>query len=279
AAFPRGPAPLRASYAGDANRRASEETVIVDVVAPTSLRLKLPNRLDVGDSFTGTVVLVDDEGKPVPDAIIRVRFSGYPYPFTLKTNETGETSFPGKIVEAGQSEVEVRFAGGGPLLGATESSRIQVAAVGALRSEGRQWAAAIAGSLLAVAVASVALARWRRRQIREVRKWLYEAEAGLLAGDEYVATILTAYRRLTEHFVRYGYMPRPDVTSREFVDAARQALPVREGPILDLVQLFDEARYSQHPVGPMQRDAAVRALGAINRDLLQAGRERKGVPT
>ncbi|HLE97997.1 MAG TPA: hypothetical protein VI997_11545, partial [Candidatus Thermoplasmatota archaeon] len=118
--FARGPAPLRVSYAGDANRRASEEVVIVDVVAPTHLQLKLPNRLDVGDSFTGTVILVDDEGKPVPNAIIRVRFSGYPYPFTLKTNETGETSFPGKIVEAGQSEVAVRFAGGGPLLGATE---------------------------------------------------------------------------------------------------------------------------------------------------------------
>ena len=34
--------------------------------------------------------------------------------------------------------------------------------------------------------------------------------------NDLVATILTAYKRLTEHFVRYGYIPRPDVTSRPF---------------------------------------------------------------
>jgi hypothetical protein len=37
-----------------------------------------------------------------------------------------------------------------------------------------------------------------------------------------------------------------------------------------LVAVFEEARYSQHPIGPAQRDQALTALRGLERDLKDA---------
>lgn len=265
--FPKAIHPLVLRFDGDAAHVAAETTVPVEVKSAVFIEVLVPGSLKVGESFTGRILLTDDVGVAVPDAILRVRFSGYHHPFTLKTNESGVASFPGRVTATGTSDLSVQFPGEEDLAGAEENTIIQVESEGFLPGGGKAWAVALVAALAILATASLMLARFRRRQFRAVAGILGDAEAHLLAGNEYVATILQAYKRLTDHFVRFGYVERADVTPQEFAAAAAAALPVRAEPLQRLIGLFEEARYSDHSIGPAQRDDALMALAALNRDL------------
>ncbi|MHB8585835.1 MAG: DUF4129 domain-containing protein [Thermoplasmatota archaeon] len=271
--FPRTTHPLLLTYDGDVQHLSSRAIQRVAVVGLTIIQVKVSGSLQVGQAFTAEIELHDDAGNPVPNRDVLVRLPGYNETFIVQTNDTGIATLPGRVNALGTSQVSVQFPGEGDLSAASETSEINVAAAGVV-PEGQVAALVVVLALLALSIASLMLARFRRRQIRKARAILGAAERALLAGNEYVATILHAYAQLTEHFVKFGYVPSSNVTPQEFAQAARTALPVRDEPLATLVRLFELARYSDHPVGPAERDAAIAALAALNRDLARAERDR-----
>jgi hypothetical protein len=84
------------------------------------------------------------------------------------------------------------------------------------------------------------------------------------------AAVLAAYARLLEGLDEHGLGRAPEETPQHHLRRALAELPVRAGPAQRLVDLFLEARFSTHPIGPAERDAARAALVSVRNDLATA---------
>jgi hypothetical protein len=83
--------------------------------------------------------------------------------------------------------------------------------------------------------------------------------------------IIAAYARMLHALEQRGLGCRPSETPRVHLARCLAAAEVRPEPIERLVELFEEARFSTHPMTWEHRDAARRALGAVRDDLVVAG--------
>jgi hypothetical protein len=87
------------------------------------------------------------------------------------------------------------------------------------------------------------------------------------AGDPR-QTIIAAYARMLEALEQRGLGCRPAETPRLHLARCLAAADVRPEPLEQLVELFEEARFSTHPMTWEHRDEARRALAAVRGDLL-----------
>ena len=93
----------------------------------------------------------------------------------------------------------------------------------------------------------------------------------LRAANEYIAVIFNCYKDLVKHFRRYGFMKKVYETTREFESAVRSAfVMVPPEQLDDFLAIFEEARYSDHNIGPTHRDRALQTLQAITNSLTMA---------
>jgi hypothetical protein len=81
------------------------------------------------------------------------------------------------------------------------------------------------------------------------------------------SAVIAAYARLLDGFERCGLGRRPAETPLEHLRRGLAALPLRPEPAERLTELFLEARFSPHPIGPADRDEAHAALLTARRDL------------
>ncbi len=269
--LPRGSTILEVRYAGDSNHVEAVHASEVQIQGKPNIQVTVPRDLTVGEDFTGTIRLVDDEGDPIKNSQVRVRFSGFRYPITLTTNETGVATFPGRVTSAGTSDVTARFTGSQSQLPQTSSTTLV-----ASESTFTQAAPPILLALLALGIVGLGIygyLRWRRGLVEEAGDILRAAEEQLAAGNEYEAVIMQTYRALVSLVSRVSDVEdRPDLTAREFAAAAEDALPVQPDHLRTLVDIFDEARYSVRPAGPEMRDRAVANLRALQQDLSEGKR-------
>ena len=70
------------------------------------------------------------------------------------------------------------------------------------------------------------------------------------------SAVIAAYARLLDGFERCGLGRRSAETPLEHLRRGLTALPLRPGPAERLTDLFLEARFSPHPIGPAERDEA-----------------------
>jgi len=110
-----------------------------------------------------------------------------------------------------------------------------------------------------------------RRQVEALRGILTDAMLQLQAANEYIAIIFDCYKQLVKHFRRHGFMKKVYETTREFENAVRNAFHMVPPDQLDgFIAIFEEARYSDHEIGPSHRDRATQTLGAITQSLAMA---------
>lgn len=263
-----GPALLRFRSDGDSTRGPS----VLDIPGPIAKRavlvVSLPDSVSVGEPFQGTLTLKDDAGVPLAGKEVLVRFTGYAYPFRLSTDASGKAAFPARISAEGAVLLDARFPGEGNLTSSQAVATV-LATTPVFLTAGFAAGAVAAVAAVAVLLAGGAVAL-RRRTVREAEAIIRRAEEALLAGSEYAASIFALYRSLVAHLERYGYIPTPDVTAREFAAAIGAALTIRRDNLDRLVELFEEARYSRHDVGERERQEALRRLRAVLADLAQA---------
>jgi len=86
-------------------------------------------------------------------------------------------------------------------------------------------------------------------------------------GADVRSAILLCYRRFCVLLGEHGLGDQDAMTAREIEVAAVDRLRVSKGEASQLTSLFEEARYSAHPLGEPHRDRAVRSLDAIRATL------------
>ena len=110
-----------------------------------------------------------------------------------------------------------------------------------------------------------------RRQVEALRGILTDTMLQLQAANEYIAIIFDCYKQLVKHFRRHGFMKKVYETTREFESAVRGAFHMVPADQLDnFLAIFEEARYSDHEIGPSHRDRAIQTLNAIAQSLSMA---------
>jgi hypothetical protein len=137
------------------------------------------------------------------------------------------------------------------------------------------------GLLIVVLVAAVVVSVWWSMRLRrpaaprivadghaeELREAVEEGRAALAAVDDARAAIIACYvameRRLADRGTERGAADTPD----ELLARAVAAGTVRGGAADRLTSLFYEARFSSHPLGGGQREAASAALDELAGEL------------
>jgi Domain of unknown function (DUF4129) len=94
------------------------------------------------------------------------------------------------------------------------------------------------------------------------------ALSALEAAGDPRQSIIAAYARMLEALEARGLGCRPAETPRLHLARCLAAADVRPEPLEQLVELFEEARFSTHPMMWEHRDEARRALAAVRSDLV-----------
>jgi hypothetical protein len=133
----------------------------------------------------------------------------------------------------------------------------------------------LSGAILLVAALLVGIILYRRMQDRKrveiLRGILTDTMAQLRASNEYIAVIFNCYKDLVHHFRSYGFMKKVYETTREFELAVRGAFyMVPSEQLNQFLSIFEEARYSDHDIGPTHRDAAIQTLQMISDSITTA---------
>ena len=89
----------------------------------------------------------------------------------------------------------------------------------------------------------------------------------LQLGGDVRAAILACYQRFCELLGMRGIDEQDALTPRELESVARDQLAVSAASAETLTSLFEEARYSTHPLGEPDRERAVESLERIREAL------------
>ena len=105
--------------------------------------------------------------------------------------------------------------------------------------------------------------RRRLEAASAVRRTLIDLEA----GTDFRTAVMACYQRMCSLIAARGVARQEALTAREIEGLALAELGLSQGSVDDLTNLFEEARYSMHEIGAMQRDRAMDCLTAIRREL------------
>ena len=120
----------------------------------------------------------------------------------------------------------------------------------------------IAGASLLFAAAIMYRNYLERRRIEVLRGILTDSLMSLKASNNFVETIFESYKNLIKYFRSKGAMKKVFETTREFEDVIHsmlgEVIPPEE--LNSFFSIFEEARYSDHEIGPNQQDRAIRVF-------------------
>ena len=141
--------------------------------------------------------------------------------------------------------------------------------------------------LIAVLLAGVAASIWWARRLRppialrageviaedpeRLREAVESGRSALRTVDDARAAIIACYLAMETSLAERGTARGVADTPGELLTRATEAGLVRGAAAGQLTALFYEARFSSHPLGHGQRDAAERALDELAADLAEAG--------
>lgn len=98
-----------------------------------------------------------------------------------------------------------------------------------------------------------------------------EAIRDMLRGDDPRSAVIRCYDQMSLIVMKRGVRGFRTLTPQEFAARVRESLHVSGEYIDELTALFEEARYSHHPIGEPQRRRALETLRAFRSDLQGGG--------
>lgn len=260
---PLAPLEVEVGFAGGVGHepsRANRTTLVRDGV-----RLEfetLPDSVQEGSPIIVRVRITDASGSPLPGRQVGLRFEGSRLAVLAESDGDGIAEAALAVPREGSAAVLAYFGGDSHLASQSAASApLSVAAAAPGNRIGEFW---WIGAMLLAALAAVGW--WLRRAARPalvVREIFKEAEDRIRAGNPWAAAVLLAYRRLSEHVRQYGFAEREGETAREFMSALLRMVSLPRRAAVDLVVLFELARYAPEDLGVMD---AARA-----REILRAG--------
>ena len=105
--------------------------------------------------------------------------------------------------------------------------------------------------------------RRRLEAVRAVRRTLLDLES----GTDFRTAVMACYQRMCSLIAARGVARQDVLTAREIEGLALAELGLSREGVDGLTDLFEEARYSTHEIGPAQRDRAIECLTSIQREL------------
>ncbi|HJM44863.1 MAG TPA: DUF4129 domain-containing protein, partial [Candidatus Poseidoniaceae archaeon] len=130
------------------------------------------------------------------------------------------------------------------------------------------WASLIA--LVVLAGVGVLWYRKRKQDVLDEIASIFSYTAELLAhGDEIRESVFHCYEDLCRVLTKHGYLRRDFETVREFEMALRSALPIQENFLIELDNVFEEARYSRHEMNTQDALRAQSALEGVQGELVR----------
>ena len=79
--------------------------------------------------------------------------------------------------------------------------------------------------------------------------------------------IYMCYENLCQVLMKHGFLRRDFETVREFEMGIRKALPIKETSLMNLDQVFEEARYSAHEMTEQHKNFAQESLRGVLHDI------------
>jgi heme/copper-type cytochrome/quinol oxidase subunit 2 len=133
------------------------------------------------------------------------------------------------------------------------------------------WLPWIASAIIVVAIATLLLLVIRRRSeraeesadVKAVRSAATAAIGALEATADPRGAIIAAYGAMLGAFAAHGLPRSPEEAPREYLHRVLTAGDATEREASTLTGLFEEARFSRHPVSEHARDVALGALSAL----------------
>ena len=134
------------------------------------------------------------------------------------------------------------------------------------------WFYAILALLVGAVVAFVIMRKRAESAAKEIADiFSYTAEL-LAAGDSMREAIFQCYESLVHVLMGRGFLRRDFETVREFEMAIRAALPnLSDEALSSLDNVFEEARYSRHEMGEVDKNNAQEALTRVVGEIQQIG--------
>jgi hypothetical protein len=150
------------------------------------------------------------------------------------------------------------------------------------------WPIVTLGAIVVVALAGAAWMAGRRRPLlldddddradrQRVRaRSIFDASiVDLEAEPDPRAAIIAAYARLLDGFDECDLGRRPSDAPLEHMGRALRTLALTEAPVRELVTLYAEARFSEHPLGAAHKARAIAAFRAARDELAATARARQ----
>ncbi len=143
------------------------------------------------------------------------------------------------------------------------------------RSPEFRWELALVAVVVAAAAIAYALRRLRSEDeeaepgdaAEAVSLVLDEALDDLRAERDARRAVIAAYARLEATLARHGLPRRPAEAPLEYLSRILLELEVAPGAVLDLTDLFEQAKFSRRRIDEAMKDEAIDALVAVRDDL------------
>ncbi|GEM_PF-3040202 len=113
-------------------------------------------------------------------------------------------------------------------------------------------------------------------QTEELMEKIENAMRDLKEGKKVHEVILQAYEQMCRILAKSGVKGEDSLTPREFRNAVIKETGIRGEPIERLTELFEEARYSTHPIDDSKRRDAIRALRELKQEMERHELEESG---
>ena len=134
-------------------------------------------------------------------------------------------------------------------------------------SETPVWFYVVAALVIAAGIGGYMYLKRKDDHIKELSDiFSYTAEL-LAAGDEMREAIYLCYENLCQVLMKHGFLRRDFETVREFEMGIRKALPIKETSLMNLDQVFEEARYSAHEMTEQHKNFAQESLRGVIHDI------------
>ena len=111
----------------------------------------------------------------------------------------------------------------------------------------------------------------KKKLIDEVIEILEAGERELYTldtSDEIRNAIYKTYRAFLKALTKYDLEREVSMTVQEFASLVKNKLPISHAPVMRLTDVFEEARYSDHIMGPSSKNRAIQSFRKVRQDLL-----------
>jgi hypothetical protein len=138
------------------------------------------------------------------------------------------------------------------------------------------WSVAAATIALLLAAFTLMIVRERRRRKGTAREWALAMQLAnvlddtlddLRAEPDPRRAVIAAYARMERALAAHGLPRRESEAPLEYLARVLTDLHASEKAIRGLTDLFAVAKFSDHPIGPANKEQAIRALESLRDDL------------